>query len=231
MEVHLDLDGSIRPGLDILANEIVIALKKRSRFKQNLEIYRPGLVLDHPRISLLEYELARIEQIHAELGRYNYATQESFTDVNGIKLMIQRTPPDNQVQMIPSQKGDSIIRYYQDWIRQSCEPGSDSDTFGETVTADVSALQGIFERITLGKYVAEYKYQQDPESFGNCQGDPDQLRKLIVHKEREQNVLQIVEQLAEHYDFSGEQARKIFQWMIQVTVEVEIRYIQNRKSI
>ena len=41
----LDLQGTIRPGLDILANEIVIGLKKRSRFKANAAVYRKGLVL------------------------------------------------------------------------------------------------------------------------------------------------------------------------------------------
>ena len=38
----LDLVRSIRPGLDILANEIVIALKKRTRFAHNPEVYVPG---------------------------------------------------------------------------------------------------------------------------------------------------------------------------------------------
>ena len=69
MQKDLNLDKSIRPGLDILANEIIISLKKRSRYKQNLEVYRPGLVRDYPALSLLLYELARMEQVHAELGR------------------------------------------------------------------------------------------------------------------------------------------------------------------
>ena len=70
---HLDLAGKIRPGLDILANEIVIALKKRSRFPTNEPVYKPGLILTRPSVSLLEHVLNNIETCHAELGRYTFA--------------------------------------------------------------------------------------------------------------------------------------------------------------
>jgi len=228
MDIVLDLDGAIRPGLDILANEIIIALKKRSRFKQNLEVYRPGLVIGHPGLSLLEYELGRVEQVHAELGRYMYATQEAFTDVGRVKPVIHRTPPESPVRDIPSQAGERIIRYYRGWIEESLEPGTDSDTFGETVTADVAALQGISERITLGTYVAEYKIRQSRDAYQECSGDVERIRALVVNKERERKVLDVASQLAEHYQFDAEQARRFFQWMIEVTVDVEIHYIQER---
>ena len=68
MEPGLDLKSSIRPGLDILGNEIIIALKKRSRLPANPQIYAPGLVRGQPDTSLLDYELARVERVHAELG-------------------------------------------------------------------------------------------------------------------------------------------------------------------
>ena len=52
---ELDLAGTIRPGLDILANEIVIALKKRTRFLHNAPVYANGLIAGNPDISLLQY--------------------------------------------------------------------------------------------------------------------------------------------------------------------------------
>jgi len=227
MDIDLNLDGAIRPGLDLLGNEIVIALKKRSRFKQNPEIYRPGLVLGCPDRSLLEYELARMEQVHAGLGRYTYASQEAFTDVSEVELIIKRPPPESPVQAIPSGVGERIIEYYLQWVRKHLEPGSDSDTYGETVTADVAALQGIFERITLGKYVAECKFRQDPDRYRETQGDSKAIRSLIVNPEREKSVIDVVVRLAEHYDFDVKQAREILQWVIETTIEVEIRYIQH----
>ena len=74
MEPGLDLQTSIRPGLDILGNEIVTALKKRSRLRRNPEIYTPGLVHGHPDVSLLDYELGRIERAHAESASVSEAT-------------------------------------------------------------------------------------------------------------------------------------------------------------
>ena len=76
----LDLDESLRPGLDLLANEIVIALKKRTRFPRNPEIYRPGLVRTAPGDTLLDYVLGGVEHLHAELGRYAFVSQEAFTE-------------------------------------------------------------------------------------------------------------------------------------------------------
>jgi len=228
MDKSLDLNGTIRPGLDILGNEIVIALKKRIRFKQNPEIYRPGLVLSRPDLSLLEYELGRVEQVHAELGRYRYATQEAFTDVSDVALTIRRPDPESPVRMIPSRQGEAIIRFYRGWVEDCCDPGSDSDTYGETVTADVAALQGVFERITLGKFVAEYKYGQEREKFRATGGDAEAMRELIINREREKNVLILARRLAEHYAFPPEQAERIFQWMIEITIAVEIQYIRER---
>lgn len=228
MDFELDLDGALRPGLDILGNEIIIALKKRSRFKQNLEIYRPGLVIGHPERSLLEYELRRVEEVHAELGRYRYASQEPFTDLGPVQPIIKRPPPRNPVRDIASRVGPRIMEYYLAWIKECLEPGSHSDTFGETVTADVAALQGISERVNLGKYVAEFKFQQNRRAFLESKDDAESLRRLVVNEEREENVLDVARQLAEHYGFDVEQARGIFQWKIQLTTDVEVQYLQER---
>ena len=85
MHPELNLKLSIRPGLDILANEIVIALKKRTRFPTNGPVYSPGLVVPAPGQSLLRYELGRVESIHAELGRYTFASQKAC--VNSCTLL------------------------------------------------------------------------------------------------------------------------------------------------
>jgi len=231
MEKELDLKQTIRPGLDILANEIVISLKKRSRFKQNLEIYLPGLVINLPDLSLLLYELARVEQQHAELGRYLYANQEAFTDVRGIEQVIRRKAPESPICNFPTNLGGDVIDYYIEWIRDACAPGTDSDTFGETVTADVNVLLNIFERINLGKYVAESKFKESPEAFRKSGGNPEVIKELVLHKEREDKVLEMVTRLADLYEFNRNQAQTIFRWIIDTTVKVETQYIQRRLNI
>jgi chorismate mutase len=228
MQKELDLKETLRPGLDILANEIVISLKKRSRFKQNPEIYKPGLVLGRADISLLEYELGRIEQLHAELGRYTYANQESYSDISGVDLIINRPPPESPICNYLTKSGPRIIEFYITWIKDSCLSGTDSNTYGESVTSDVNALLNILERVNLGKYVAEYKFRKNPEIFRKTRGDAEQIRNLIVKPEREKKVLEMASRLGEHYDFNREQAVNIFQWMIKTTVCIEIEYIRRR---
>jgi len=231
MEKDLDLKHSLRPGLDILANEIIISLKKRSRYKQNLPVYEPGLVKDHPNLSLLEYELARVEQLHAELGRFTYSDQEAFTNVNNIPLIILRDTPPSPIYNVPTKLGRKTIDFYTGWIRAFCTEGTDSDTFGETVTTDVVNLMNLLERITLGKFVAESKFQKNQEEYRGTKGEDEAIRKIVTDPAREQRVLQMAQHLAEHYEFDEKKARVVFEWLIKATVDVQIRYIQNRLSL
>ena len=228
---ELDLKESLRPGLDILANEIVISLKKRSRYNQNLEIYKPGLVINRSDLSLLEYELARVEQLHAELGRYTYANQEAFTNVSQVSLIIKRNPPESPIFNFSSQIGEVVINFYIDWIKNSCKLGTDSDTFGETVTSDVIALLNLLERINLGKYVAESKFQENKEAYRKTGGDKVQILALIENLDREKGVLDMVSRLATLYEFNEDQARDVFQWIISETKKVEIEYIRRRIKV
>ncbi|NKC16252.1 MAG: hypothetical protein GKR94_29825 [Gammaproteobacteria bacterium] len=224
----LDLNHSIRPGLDILANEIIIGLKKRTRFPRNREIYQPGLVQEHTQLSLLHYELHAMERVHAELGRYTYADQEPFTDVGGVAPVLARAAPPSPIQPMRSNVGSKVIAYYLNWVEVGCEEGTDADSFGETVTADVSALLAIMERVNLGKFVAESKFQEAPERFHTTGGDRAGLKALIVKKDRETKVYELARKLAQHYAFNAEQAVALFDFMIKTTVDIEINYLRQR---
>ena len=91
MEPGLDLKSSIRPGLDILGNEIIIALKKRSRLPANPQIYAPGLVRQ-PDTSLLDYELARVGGCMRSWGVTPRITGV-YTDVSDVTPVIERAVP------------------------------------------------------------------------------------------------------------------------------------------
>lgn len=224
----LDLEGTIRPGLDILANEIVIALKKRTRFARNAPVYEPGLVRGDTSISLLVYELRRVEGCHAELGRYTFAAQDAFTDVSTIEPIIDRESPPSPIRMLASGVGDRILAYYLEWIERACPPGVDSSTFGETVTADVGALLAIMERVNLGKLVAESKLVEMPERFIETGGDREAMLELIVRRDREAKVFQLARRLADHYELAPEHATSVFEFMIETTIDIEIDYLRAR---
>lgn len=224
----LDLAGSIRPGLDILANEIVIALKKRTRFPLNCPVYEPGLLPRQPELSLLDYELEMVEKQHAELGRFAFAEQDAFTDVSAVTLILHREPPDNAITIMPSRAGNRIKQFYFDWLRKACDSSTDESTFGETVTSDVGCLMSIMERVNLGKLVAESKFQSQPEEFRATGGDRDQMLQYIVRKDREEAVREIAVQLANNYDLVTERVVEVFNFMIDVTVDIEIDYLKLR---
>ncbi len=224
----LDLAGSIRPGLDILANEIVISLKKRSRFPVNSEVYQPGLLPSHPDLSLLDYELGLVERQHAELGRFAFAEQDAFTDVSDVSLIMQREPPDNPVEIMPSRAGDRIKAFYADWVNQVCEAHTDEKSFGETVTSDVVCLLAIMERVNLGKLVAESKFQSQPDAFRATGGERSAMLEFIVRKDREQAVRDMATQLANTYNLPAESVVSVFDFMIAVTVDIEVDYLQMR---
>ncbi len=228
MHPDLNLNQSIRPGLDILANEIVIALKKRTRFPENPAIYRPGLVVPVPTMSLLEYELAKIEQVHAELGRYAFASQESFSDVSAIEPIIKRERRPSPIAPMRSGMGPRVIEFYRAWIEGACAKGEDESSYGETVTADVNALLCILERINLGKFVAESKMTEAPEAFKDTAGTREGILALIVKKDREGQVLKLATHLADHYNLPAEPVIKVFEWMIEATIEIEIDYVRMR---
>ncbi len=224
----LDLQGRIRPGLDILANEIVIALKKRTRFRVNEAVYQPGLLRGDDRQSLLMYTLGKIEHSHAELGRYTYAEQDAFTNVHGIESVIARTAPQSPLRQMPSGVGDRIVDFYRRWIGDACEPGDDSSTYGETVTADAVALLAIMERVNLGKLVAESKFLELQPQFIETGGDREAMLALIVRRDREVKVLELAERLAEHYQLPPQHAVSVFEIMIATTIDIEVDYLRLR---
>jgi chorismate mutase len=206
----------------------VIALKKRSRFPQNPEIYAPGLVRGRNDASLLQYELERTEELHAELGRYTYANQEPFTEVTTAPLIILREAPPSPVIPFRSGLGERVRQGYLDWVRRDLTKGSDSNSWGETVTADVAALMSIFERITLGKFVAECKFREHEQRIRETGGDEAALRAMIVHPDREAAVIERARSLAERYEFPQDQAQWFFRWMIDLTVELQVGYLKRR---
>lgn len=225
---HLDLAGKIRPGLDILANEIVIALKKRTRFKQNAPVYRAGLVVSDPGSSLLQHALGNIERCHAELGRYTFAEQEAFTDVQSLSPIINRRAPESPLHAMKSGVGDSIINFHQQWILEACEAGDNPDTYGETVTSDVAVLIAIMERVNLGKSVAEAKFLEQEHAFIETAGEREALLALLVKKDREAQVIELASNLAQRYDLPKEHAIAVFNFMISTTIDIEIDYLRLR---
>lgn len=225
---ELDLAGTIRPGLDTLANEIVIALKKRTRFPVNKPVYEAGLVIGAAEQTLLQYELLAAETNHAELGRYTFAAQDAFNDISHVTSIIKREAPASAVKPIPSGVGNNIIDFYLGWIERACAAGTDTNRFGETVTTDVNALLAIMERVNLGRVVAESKLQQQPAEFIAAEGDRDAMLALIIRPDRMDKVFDLARELASRYEVEETHVVDVFQFMVDTTIEIEVDYLRIR---
>ena len=61
----------------------------------------------------------------------------------------------------------------------------DDEQHGSTVLADIAALQALSKRIHFGKFVAESKYQSNPEGFQKIvdQGDANGVMVLLTNEE------------------------------------------------
>lgn len=228
---HLDLDRAIRPTLDILANEIVIALKKRTRFCRNAPVYAPGLVNGNPSISLLDHTLGAVEQVHAGLGRYTFATQDAFTKVSHVTPVIKRDPPPSGLRDIVVPVGPRVQSFYLDWVSTVCPEGDSPHTYGETVTADAAALMAILERVNVGRSVAESKYLELTAEFHACAGDREGMRNLLVRRDRERVVIELATRLADRYELPADAVVPVFEFMISVTVDIELDYLQARIEV
>ncbi|KAL3801889.1 hypothetical protein ACHAW5_008675 [Stephanodiscus triporus] len=67
----------------------------------------------------------------------------------------------------------------------------DDEQHGSTVLADIAALQALSKRIHFGKFVAESKYQSNPNGFQKLvdEGDADGVMALLTNEEVEKQVL------------------------------------------
>ena len=124
--------------------------------------------------------------------------------------------------------GARVKAYYLGWVERACADGSDSNTYGETVTTDVEALLCILERVNLGKFVAESKFEELAPRFRDAGDDVEAIRALLVRKGREAQVFDLAQRLAAHYELDVDLVLDVFAWMIETTVDIEVAYIRMR---
>ena len=67
----------------------------------------------------------------------------------------------------------------------------DDEQYGSTVIGDIAALQALSKRVHFGKFVAESKYQSNPEGFQKLvnANDAAGVMKLLTNEKVEEQVL------------------------------------------
>lgn len=139
----------------------------------NKTVYAPGGVkIPNSELSLLDYLLREQERIQSRVRRYQSPDEYPFfPDVLEEPILQPLEYPhilhENDVCV------NDVIkeRYISEVLPAVCpkfgreDRGETQENYGSAATCDVAVLQALSRRIHFGKFVAESKFQKDPETF------------------------------------------------------------------
>ncbi|EAW13165.1 chorismate mutase ARO7 [Aspergillus clavatus NRRL 1] len=246
----LDL-SNIRFQLIRLEDTITFHLIERVQFPLNKPIYVPGGVnIPGDQISLMDYLLREQERLQSRVRRYESPDEYPFFP-NALETPIlqpleyPKILHDNDVNVNETIKK----RYIENILPAVCaqfgreDRGETQENYGSSATCDVSVLQALSRRIHFGKFVAEAKFQKDPETFVRLikANDLAGIEAAITDAKVEQKVLERLALKAKTYGtdpaFPSESGPKINvdavvamykEYVIPLTKVVEVEYLMQR---
>lgn len=206
-----------------LEDTITFHLIERVQFPLNKTVYVAGGVkIPNSELSLLDYLLREQERIQSRVRRFQSPDEYPFfPDVLEEPILQPLQYPrilhDNEVNV------NNVIkqRYIEEVLPAVCpefgreDRGETQENYGSTATCDVSCLQALSRRIHFGKFVAESKFQKDPETFVRLirAGDRAGIDAAITNAQVEKKVLERLGLKAKTYGtdpaFPEEKGQKI----------------------
>ena len=194
---HFDsVTHSIRSRLE---DTITFYLIERVQFPLNRRIYEPGGInIPESALSLFDWMLREQERLQSLVRRYESPDEYPFFPEVVQKPILQSLdypeilhPNDVDVNQTIKKKYISMI------LPQLCkrlnrgDQGEEQQTYGSTATCDVMCLQALSRRIHFGKFVAESKFQQEPERFVKLIKNEDRngIEEAITNSAVEKKVL------------------------------------------
>ncbi|KAI1335824.1 chorismate mutase [Xylariaceae sp. FL0016] len=252
----LDL-SNIRFQLIRLEDTITFHLIERVQFPLNRTIYEPGAIAlgddennAESKLSFMDWYLREQERLQSRIRRYEAPDEYPFFP------QILRTPLLKPLDYPPIlhrndvNVNEKIKRFYIDEFLPSVCPdfgrgdgGEQQENYGSAATADIMCLQALSRRIHFGKFVAESKFQSDPEKYTKMikAGDRDGIGESITNAAVEKQVLARLGLKARTYgtdpSANGTGIGKINvdavvsmyeNFVIPITKEVEVEYLMQR---
>ena len=217
----------LRRRIDLWNDLIVNRLRDRARFPVNGTIYRRGAIPieGRPDASLLEFALEGLEKYHASLGRFSFPDQQPLLSQSLPESPIVRRGSLPSVPIVDLPVRDNLMRFYTDLIGELCPAGEDAQTFGEAAYMDAEILLNLYQRVNVGRFVAQVKLELEPDLAGLVH-QPGLLRERLTHREREASVIQRARDAAERHFLNPELFERVFRWVIDETSAIEVRYLQ-----
>ncbi len=217
----------LRRRIDLWNDLIVNRLRDRARFPVNATIYRRGAIpIDgRPDASLLEFALEGLEKYHASLGRFSFPDQQPLLSQTLPESPIVRRGSLPSLPIVDLAVRDNLMRFYTDLIGELCPAGEDPQTFGEAAYMDAEILLNLYQRVNVGRFVAQVKLELEPDLAGLVH-QPGLLRERLTHPEREASVIQRARDAAARHFLNPELFERVFRWVIDETISIEVRYLQ-----
>ncbi|MCC7369054.1 MAG: chorismate mutase [Chloroflexi bacterium] len=225
-KVTIDL-SELRVRLDQMTERIVSRLKDRSRFALNQAVYTPGAIEIAGRSgsSFLEFSIEGLEAYHASLGRFDYPDQHPVSGANLPSSPVRRVRSEAGIEPRSISIRDNLLSFYLSVLPALCRPGDEPQNYGETVYVDADLLQLLNERINVGRFVAEAKLRNDP-TVGPARHDAALLSAALRDSKREEALIGVVRATAARYELDSDIVERIFRWIIEETLRVEVVYLQ-----
>eukprot|EP00669_Euglena_mutabilis_P007707 TRINITY_DN2937_c0_g1_i1.p1 TRINITY_DN2937_c0_g1~~TRINITY_DN2937_c0_g1_i1.p1 ORF type:complete len:459 (-),score=188.23 TRINITY_DN2937_c0_g1_i1:13-1389(-) len=218
----------------------------------NPEVYIPGSkqVLGHaaalpPGLSFLDYMLLETERLHSLVRRFTAPDETAFF------------PADLPQPLLPPLRGPRVLYpnainindqvkavYLHRILPQICRPQTEPNSYGSTGVADIAVLQALSKRVHYGKFIAESKFQADPETYTALirANDTAGIMARLTDSAQEERVLQRVEMKASlfgsdittagprpEYKVQPAAIQALYRdYVIPLTKDVEVAYLLQR---
>lgn len=236
---------------------------ERVQFPLNSAIYDPerlpvpcsNLALPE-KLSLADYLLSETERLHSLVRRYDSPDEHPFFPQVLARPMLQPLEYPRILHANNVNVNDIIKeRYIKEILPEACrkfkreDRGEARENYGSAATCDVNCLQALSRRIHFGKFVAESKFQKEPERFVKLikAADRKGIDDAITNAQVEQKVLERLGLKAKIYGTDPSIAAKgdnqnqskinieavvkmYAQVVIPLTKVVEVEYLMQRLS-
>lgn len=247
----LDL-SRIRFQLIRLEDTITFHLIERVQFPLNSNIYIPGAVtIPNSDLSLMDWYLLEQEKLQSLIRRFESPDEYPFFPRDQLNKPI--LPSIAYPEILSANDvnvNDDIKKYYvNEFLPRVCpsfdhgDRGVSQENYGSSATCDIAVLQALSRRIHFGKFVAESKFQSDPEKYTAMikAADRDGIGNAIENKAVEKQVLERLKLKAQTYGTdpsSGTDQSKINvdavvamykEFVIPLTKVVEVEYLMQKR--
>lgn len=247
----LDL-SAIRFQLIRLEDTITFHLIERVQFPINSNVYIPGAVpIPGSDLSLMDWYLLEQEKLQSLIRRYESPDEYPFFPKSLNRSILPAIDYPRILHPNDVNVNDKIKKFYiETFLPRVCpsfghgDRGVSQENYGSSATCDIAVLQALSRRIHFGKFVAESKFQSDPEGYTRMikANDRDGIGASITNAAVEQQVLERLKLKAQTYGTDpslglGLEQSKINvdavvamykDFVIPLTKEVEVEYLMQR---